>query len=72
MFEWNMGCAWCVQKKKIRAVLPDAQQAQWLNTTTATPVLSVERVTFTYNDKPMELRRGLYLTDSHHYRNALS
>ena len=26
----------------------------------------------TYNDVPMELRRGLYRTDTHHYRNALS
>ena len=72
MFEMEYGVRMVRAEEKIRAVLPDAQQAQWLNTTTATPVLSVERVTFTYNDKPMELRRGLYLTDSHHYRNALS
>jgi len=32
----------------------------------------VERVAYTYNDLPMELRRGLYLTDSHHYRNDLN
>jgi GntR family transcriptional regulator len=31
----------------------------------------VERVAFTYNDLPMELRRGLYRTDMHHYRNQL-
>ena len=34
--------------------------------------LSVERLAYTYNDVPMELRRGLYRTDTHHYRNALS
>jgi GntR family transcriptional regulator len=28
-------------------------------------------VAFTYQDVPMELRRGLYRTDSHHYRNSL-
>ena len=33
-----------------------------------TPLLSVERVAYTYNDTPMELRRGLYRTDTHHYR----
>jgi GntR family transcriptional regulator len=36
------------------------------------PLLSVERVAYTYNDVPMELRRGLYRTDRHHYRNELS
>jgi GntR family transcriptional regulator len=27
---------------------------------------------YTYNDVPMELRRGLYRTDTHHYRNELN
>jgi GntR family transcriptional regulator len=36
------------------------------------PLLSVERLSFTYGDRPMELRRGLYRTDRHHYRNDLS
>jgi GntR family transcriptional regulator len=35
-------------------------------------LLSVERVAYTYNDTPMELRRGLYRTDTHHYHNQLS
>jgi GntR family transcriptional regulator len=34
-------------------------------------LLSVERLSYTYGDKPVELRRGLYLTTAHHYRNAL-
>jgi GntR family transcriptional regulator len=57
--------------ERLRAVLPDEQQAQWLQVSTATPLISVERVAFTYNDLPMELRRGLYRTDMHHYRNQL-
>ena len=28
-------------------------------------------VALTYHDTPMELRRGLYRTDTHHYRNEL-
>jgi GntR family transcriptional regulator len=40
--------------------------------TPTTPLLSVERIAYTYNDVPMELRRGLYRTDTHHYRNELS
>ena len=27
---------------------------------------------YRYNNVPMELRRGLYLTDAHHYKNELS
>ena len=38
----------------------------------SSPLLSVERVAYTYNDVPMELRRGLYQTDTHHYRNELN
>ena len=36
------------------------------------PLLSVERLAFTYGDQPVELRRGLYRTDRHYYRNELS
>jgi GntR family transcriptional regulator len=59
-------------EEKIRAVLPDAQQAALLQVSQQTPLLSVERIAYTYNDVPMELRRGLYRTDTHHYRNDLS
>jgi len=37
-----------------------------------TPLLSVERLSYTYGDKPVELRRGLYRTDRHYYRNTLN
>jgi len=37
-----------------------------------TPLLSVERTAFTYNDTPMELRRGFYVTAAHHYHNVLN
>lgn len=36
-----------------------------------TPLLSVERIAYTYDDAPMELRRGYYRTDTHHYQNTL-
>jgi GntR family transcriptional regulator len=58
-------------EEKIRAVLPDPAQAALLHVVTSTPLLSVERVAYTYHDTPMELRRGLYRTDTHHYRNDL-
>ena len=72
MFELDFGVRMVRAQEKIRAVLPDEGQAQCLEIPAATPLLSVERIAYTYNDVPMELRRGLYRTDTHHYRNDLS
>lgn len=72
MFEIDFGVRMVRAEEKIRAVLPDEDQTQLLNVSPVTPLLSVERIAYTYNDVPMELRRGLYLTDTHHYRNELS
>ena len=72
MFEMEFGVRMVRAGEKIRAVLPDAQQAALLQVPPQTPLLSVERIAYTYNDVPMELRRGLYRTDTHHYRNELN
>jgi GntR family transcriptional regulator len=72
LFEAEFGVHMVRAMEKVRAVLPDADQAALLKVDTGTPLLSVERIAYTYNDAPMEMRRGLYLTESHHYRNALS
>jgi GntR family transcriptional regulator len=72
MFELEFGVRMVRAEEKIRAVAADAQQAELLGVGAGSPLLSVERLALTYNDVPMELRRGLYRTDSHHYRNDLS
>ena len=72
LFETEFGVRMVRADETIRAVNPDAEQARLLGVGIAVPLLSVERVAYTYNDTPMELRRGLYRTDTHHYRNALS
>lgn len=71
LFETEFGVRMVRAEEKIRAVLPDAAQATLLKIPKNTPLLSVERIAYTYNDAPMELRRGLYLTDTHHYHNEL-
>jgi GntR family transcriptional regulator len=58
--------------EKLRAVAADAAAAELLGVAPGAPLLSVERLSMTYGDKPVELRRGLYNTASHHYRNELS
>jgi GntR family transcriptional regulator len=72
MYEVEFGVRMVRAEEKIRAVGADAQQALLLKVEQHTPVLSVERVAYTYNDVPMELRRGVYRTDTHHYRNELN
>ena len=72
MFELEFGVRMVRADEKIRAVLPQPEQARLLRVSEAMPLLSVERTAFTYNDVPMELRRGLYRTDTHHYRNAMN
>jgi len=72
LFETEFGVRMVRAEEKIRAVLPDAAQAALLQIPKNTPLLSVERIAYTYNDAPMELRRGLYLTDTHYYRNELN
>jgi GntR family transcriptional regulator len=72
MFEVEFGVRMVRAEEKVRALAADAQSGALLNVPAGTPLLSVERLAYTYNDAPMELRRGLYRTDTHHYRNELS
>ena len=72
LFESEFGVHMVRAEEKIRAVLPDEDQCALLKITAHTPLLSVERISFTYSDIPMELRRGLYLTGTHYYRNELN
>lgn len=72
LFESEFGVRMVRADEKIRAVLPNADQCALLAIQAKTPLLSVERIAYTYNDTPMELRQGLYLTDTHYYHNALN
>jgi GntR family transcriptional regulator len=72
LFETEFGVRMVRAEEKIRAVLPDKTQRDLLQLPANTPLLSVERIAYTYNDTPMELRRGFYRTDTHHYHNDLN
>jgi GntR family transcriptional regulator len=72
LFETEFGVRMIRAEEKIRAVAADAAQAEVLGVAPGAPLLSVERTSYTYGDKPVELRRGLYSTSHHHYRNELS
>ena len=72
LFETEFGVRMIRAEEKIRAVPADEASAALLALAPGAPLLSVERLAMTYGDKPVELRRGLYSTASHYYRNELS
>jgi GntR family transcriptional regulator len=72
LFETEFGVRMIRAEEKLRAVAADAAAAELLQVSPGFPLLSVERLSLTYGDKPVELRRGLYNTSGHFYRNELS
>ena len=72
LFESEFGVRMVRAEERIRAVAAGADDAALLAVPVQAPLLLVERLSFTYGDRPVELRRGLYRTDRFHYRNALS
>lgn len=71
-FESKFGVSMVRADEKIGAISATEEAAAVLQVAAGSPLLHVERVSYTYGDRPMELRRGLYLTERFHYRNTLS
>ena len=72
LFETEFSVRMVRAEEKIRAEPATGGLEKLLKVAHGTPLLSVERVAFTYKDVPMELRRGYYRTDTHYYHNTLS
>ena len=72
LFETEFATHMIRATEKIRAVCADRMTAELLEVKIGAPLMSVERVSFTFGDKPVELRRGLYSTSAHHYQNELT
>ena len=72
LFETEFNVRMVRAEEKIRAVAAVNGRELLLKVAPGTPLLCVERIAYTYQDLPMELRRGYYRTDSHHYFNALN
>lgn len=71
LFEVEFNVHMVRAEEKIRAESAIHGRDLLLKVAPATPLLSVERIAYTYKDVPMELRRGYYRTDTHHYHNTL-
>ena len=72
LFEAEFGTQMIHASEKVRAVAADEAAAALLKVSLSVPLLSVDRVAFTYGEKPVEVRRALYVTAQHHYQNELS
>ncbi|CAM5421131.1 GntR family transcriptional regulator [Eoetvoesiella caeni] len=72
LFESEFGISMVRADEKIKAVSAGVDQAELLQVAPSSPLLQVERVSYTYGDRPVEVRRGLYVTERFHYRNSLN
>ena len=71
-YETVFGVRMIRAEERLRAVGADSFAAAHLKVAPGTPLLCVDRIAFTYGDKPVEWRRGLCLTDGFSYYNELS
>lgn len=72
LFETEFGTRMIRADERIRAVAAATDVARLLKVATGSPLLLVERVSYTYGERPVEVRRGLSVTERYHYRNTLS
>lgn len=72
LFETEFGTRMIRADERIRAVPAGGEAADTLRVKEKTPLLCVERVAYSYGDRPVEFRRGLYRTDEHYYSNKLA
>ena len=70
-FETEFGVRMLKAHEKLKAIAAEPDAAALLGIAAGTPLLAVERVTNTYGERPVELRRGLCVTAHAHYLNVL-
>jgi GntR family transcriptional regulator len=58
-------------EEQLKAVPAEGEVAARLNVEEGMPLLLIDRVAYTYGDKPAELRRSYCDTRAHHYRNRI-
>jgi len=71
-FETEFGVRMLRAEERLYAVAADRAAAELLYVAAGSPLLAVDRISFTYGDRPVEVRRGLCTTRHEHYWNALT
>ncbi len=71
LFESEFGTRMIRADERIRAVAAAEDVAALLAVPAGSPLLLVDRVSYTYRDQPVEVRRGFCVTTEYHYHNEL-
>jgi GntR family transcriptional regulator len=71
LFESEFGVRMIRAEEQLRAVAAAAEDAEALQVAPGTPLLRVDRVSYTYGDRAIEFRRGHCVTNDFHYWNTL-
>ena len=72
LFESEFGVRMIRAEEQLRAVAATAEDAAPLQVAAGSPLLRVDRVSYTYGNRAIEFRRGHCVTNDFHYWNTLS
>ena len=71
LFESEFNTRMIRAEERIKAITADADAAAALGVREGSALLLVDRTSYTYGDRPVEVRLGRCVTLAHHYRNTL-
>ncbi len=72
LYESQYGVRMIRAEERLKAVFADPETAELLLVKSGAPLLRVDRIAYTYDDRPVEWRRGYCNTDKHCYVNELT
>ena len=72
LYESQYGVRMIRAEERLKAVFADPETTKLLQVKTGAPLLRVDRIAYTYDDRPVEWRRGYCNTDKHCYVNELT
>lgn len=71
LYQSRFGISVVRTEDRIGAIAADREAARRLQIEPGTALLEVHRVAYTFHDKPVEVRRSLFLTDGYEYRHTI-
>jgi GntR family transcriptional regulator len=72
LYESQYGVRMIRAEERLKAVSAGSEAAELLEIKPGAPLLCVDRIAYTYDDRPVEWRRGYCNTDTHCYVNELT
>lgn len=72
LYESDFGVSMIRAEEQLYAVSANAQVSELLRIKEGSPLLAINRIAYTYGDKPIEIRKGMYLTQNYFYKNSLN